>query len=188
MSLTLNSLHRFKMNLFLSSSMKSTVFITCLTLIIGCSQKKQESKTKDDEFDNKLTSIELITLDGKEINWSQMDGKVVFINFWATWCGPCIKEMPSIQNAQEQFSEKDIMFLLATEEGVTRIRDFKEARQFSLNLVIQKTPLATLNIVALPTTYIFDTEGNLAFQETSARQWDDPENIEMLQGIINKIN
>lgn len=151
----------------------------------GCSSKKPESNSQPTPYGNKLEEIRLTDLKGKEIDWSQMKGKAVFINFWATWCGPCIKEMPSIQAAIDHLKDEKVVFLLATEESIEKINEFKDQYNFKLEFVQQKTTLTALDILALPTTYIFDRSGKLVFKETSLRMWDTTENLAMIRELVN---
>ena len=107
---------------------------------------------------------------------SDYKNKIVFINFWATWCKPCIQEMPTIAKAMEQLKDEDVVFLFPSNESVDLIQGFKERRSFDFNYV-QAQNMEALNIMALPTTFIFDKSGKLQFSEAGFRDWSKPENI-----------
>jgi len=123
-----------------------------------------------------LEKIELKALNGTTINMSDYKNKIVFINFWATWCKPCIQEMPTIAKAMEQLKDEDVVFLFPSNESVDLIQGFKERRSFDFNYV-QAQNMEALNIMALPTTFIFDKSGKLQFSEAGFRDWSKPENI-----------
>lgn len=139
----------------------------CLILIGGCQPASSD-----------LGKIELAELDGTPIDLSQYKGKIVFINFWATWCKPCILEMPTIEKAK-QLAHQDIVFLFASDEGVDEIRSFQKRRSYDFHYV-QAQNLEALAIQALPTTFIFDRNGELVFSEPGYRDWSTPENLELI--------
>jgi thiol-disulfide isomerase/thioredoxin len=153
-------------------------WLTVSILLLGsaCTSKKSSNEDK-----NKVTleSIKLVNLSGEKIDMDQFKDKTVFINFWATWCKPCIQEMPTIQNAQSQLKDKNVVFLLASNEEINQIESFRSRRKFELEFV-QVQNLEALNIQALPATFIFNPEGELAFSEVGYRMWDSPENLNLI--------
>lgn len=136
--------------------------------LFGCSANQSE-----------LDKIKLQTLDGTPINMSDFKNKTVFINFWATWCKPCIQEMPTIAKAKEQL--KDVVFLFPSNEDVDLIQGFKERKSFDFNYV-QAQNMEALNIQALPTTFIFSPDGKLIFSEAGFRDWSTKENLKLITG------
>lgn len=128
---------------------------------------------------SELDKIELQTLDGTPIDMDDFKNKTVFINFWATWCKPCIQEMPTIAKAQELLKDKNVVFLFPSNESVDLIEGFKERRSFDFNYV-QVQNLEALNIMALPTTYIFNPKGELIFSEAGFRDWSTEENLALI--------
>ncbi|MCB0490163.1 MAG: TlpA family protein disulfide reductase [Cyclobacteriaceae bacterium] len=154
-------------------SIKRTIYIFILGMALlsqGCSQVQSD-----------LDKIELATLDGERINMNDFKGKIVFMNFWATWCKPCIQEMPTIAKAQEQLKGQDIVFLFPSEEDEDLIRAFKEKKDFDFNYV-QARNISALNIQALPTTFIFNPNGERVFSEAGFRDWSTPENLALIRG------
>ncbi len=147
--------------------MKSTLYICILgAFLFGC---------KEADIDK----IELAELNGDKIDMTDYRGKIVFVNFWATWCGPCIKEMPAIEEAQTALNDKEVVFLIASNEEVEEIEEFSKERSLKLHYV-RVLNFEQMKIPALPTTYIFDREGKLKFSETGARQWNEPENLTLI--------
>lgn len=162
--------------------------LLCLSLtilIVACTGKSKEqssaSKTEEPSIQEK---IKIKELDGKVIDLNGYKGKTIFINFWATWCGPCIKEMPSIERAKNALKDSKIEFLVASNEAVEQIQSFTTKRNLNLHYV-QLQNLEELAIPALPTTYIISPSGELVFSETGYREWDEAANIELLTKIIN---
>lgn len=156
------------------------IFIIAVITLAGCSSQKKEEQSPIVASD-----VELTDLQGKEIDLANLAGKTVFVNFWATWCRPCIQEMPSIASLQNNLAGKNIEFLFASDEEVEKILKFKESRSMDLNFVRVENPEA-LGIEALPTTFIFNGKGELVFSEVGFRKWDDPATMEMVLKIINE--
>jgi thiol-disulfide isomerase/thioredoxin len=156
------------------------LFFISLVALVGCSPQKNGEKSAIVASQIKLTDLE-----GKEVDLTEFEGKTIFVNFWATWCRPCIQEMPSIAALQTQLTGKNIEFFFASDEEVDKIQKFMESRKMTLNFVRVENP-ESLGIQALPTTFIFDGEGNLIFSEIGFRKWDDPATIEMVTKLINE--
>jgi thiol-disulfide isomerase/thioredoxin len=161
--------------------MKHIYIFFLIGLLTQCStsDKKSDSNDRDD--------IVLTDLSGKTLDLDSHKGKVVFINFWATWCKPCIQEMPTLAIAQEKFKNENIVFLFASNEEPDQIEKFQKKHPYNFDYVRVEN-LEALNIQALPTTYIFDSEGKLKFSEAGLRAWDSVENIELISNIINNEN
>lgn len=151
------------------------VLMVVQVLLFGCTGKSSEEQSVRDK-------IRLKELDGRAIDLKAYKGKTVFINLWATWCGPCVKEMPSIERAMKALNKSDIEFLLASNEDLDAIQAFIDKRKLDLHYV-QLENLEELNTQALPTTFIISPTGEVVFSETGYREWDQPENIELLTKI-----
>jgi len=129
-----------------------------------------------------MAEIKLMDLKNHAINLENYRGKTVFINFWATWCKPCVEEMPSIEKAQAMMNDKEIVFLLASTESIDEIREFSDKHNYKFNYVHLENGEA-LNIQALPTTFIFNPKGKLVFSEMGSRSWDEATNINLIKNI-----
>ena len=104
----------------------------------------------------------LIDLEGNSVTLSDFRGKVIFINFWASWCPPCRAEMPEIEAVYQEYKSKDVVFigidLLETENEV---RQLVEEGGFSWTFVIDTTDEVGMNygITVIPTTFFVDKKG-----------------------------
>ena len=159
------------------------LYLFCLSLL-GCtgSTKDQAGSTLSVED---IANVQLKELDDQPIDLTQYKGKTIFINFWATWCKPCIQEMPTIESAQDKLKDKKVIFLLASNEDLEQIERFIKNHTYKFHYVHLEN-MEALKIQALPTTFIFNTEGKLKFSEAGYRKWDDPENIELITKIMNE--
>lgn len=156
-------------------------------LLLSCSNPKQEQEQaqetekaeKGDEIN--ISAIELTDLEGNSVHWEELKGKKVFLNFWATWCRPCIMEMPSMDKAYQALRDENFVFLVASYEAPEKIRNFQEKQNFSFPFVHMKTNLEELNIYSIPTTFIINEEGELIKTVVGSREWDTPEMLNELK-------
>ena len=149
-----------------------------LIILAGCSPSRKETELR-------LQDIRLTDLEGNAVDVSQFKDKTVLVNFWATWCKPCLQEMPSLAATQNRFKDQPIVFLFASNETTEQINRFKNKQKFEFNY-LHLDNLEALNIQALPTTFIFDQTGELKFSEIGFRDWTSPASIEIITNILPK--
>ncbi len=163
-------------------------YVIIIALLIGISGCNDGGKNKNDssaKLIREIDKIRLSDLKGQAISLKQYQGKTVFINFWATWCKPCIGEMPSIAAAQNNLQNKKIIFLLASNESAEQIEEFSNSRDYKFNYVrIENSE--EMNVQTLPATFIFNSKGNLVFSETGSRKWNDKNNIDLILNIVKQ--
>jgi thiol-disulfide isomerase/thioredoxin len=167
--------------------MTNSFAITVLFLVIlsGCKEGTKETPAASSKLIREIDKIKLTDLKGEPFSLKQYQGKTIFINFWATWCKPCINEMPSIQQAQDILKEENIIFLMASNESAQQIADFISGNGYKFNYVkIENSE--EMNINALPATFIFDKEGKLSFSDTGERKWSDKKNIDLILKIAKQ--
>jgi len=153
--------------------------------LISCKGKERDLPITSSQSEFDIERVKLSGLDDKPIELKKYSGKTVFINFWATWCKPCREEMPSIRKIIEILKNENIVFLFATEEAVEEIENFKAEHDYGFNFVTTKS-LGELNIMGLPTTFIFNPYGKLVFSEMGSRKWDDKESINLIRKILKQ--
>ncbi|WP_225539063.1 TlpA family protein disulfide reductase [Empedobacter stercoris] len=133
---------------------------------LGLFDPKLEKVEKSSQPETEANYIfEMVDVDGKAVNMEDLKGKVVFMNFWATWCPPCIAEMPSIQTLYDKVKEdKDIVILTVEVEGKRdKVAKFMERKKLSLPVVYPNSSIPTEFFNgSLPTTIILDKKGNIA--------------------------
>ena len=127
-------------------------------------------------------------LDGHTVAFEDLRGKVVLINLWATWCPPCMAEMPSLQNLWKEFEKNDdIQVLCITTESADEVRRHPVSRDLEMPLYVFNGPVpAELQVDNLPTTFIFDGSGKVTFGHTGMARWDDAEVVAYLKGLLEK--
>lgn len=150
--------------------------------LIGCNGENKNGSEVKSKAEIGITRIRLSDLKGDPIDMKQYKGKILFLNFWATWCKPCLQEMPSIQRAMELLKNEEIEFLFASDESPDQIEKFRGKHDYKFNYVRAEN-LEELNIMALPTTFIFNADGELVFSEMGYRKWDSKKNIDLIRNI-----
>lgn len=111
---------------------------------------------------------------GTAVNLSSLKGKVIFLNFWATWCPPCIAEMPGIDKLYKSFSNReDIVFLMVDADGdLSTSQAFMEAHNYGFPLYAANPGTSSgLFTGTLPSTIIINKKGNIVFRETGAANY-----------------
>lgn len=113
---------------------------------------------------DKAPDFELVDLEGNKHRLSDYEGEGVFLNFWGTWCPPCKKEMPYIEDQYQIFKDKGVHVLSVNiAESNLKVDTFRQQYGLSFPIVIDKTKDVRdlYNIVPLPTTYLIDKDGKI---------------------------
>lgn len=145
------------------------------------SEKKAENREILTNYNWKLTH-----LNADEVNFNQSKGKVSLVNFWATWCPPCVAEMPSFQKLFDDYGDK-VDFYFVTSEEPDKVKRFMEKNGYSLPIFLQnyKAPDA-LESNALPTTYLISKSGEIVIDETGAADWNSKKMRALLDKLLSK--
>lgn len=136
-----------------------------------------------------LPDFTLNDMQGKVHTLSDYRGKVVMVNFWATYCGPCIKEMPSMQRLKEKMAGKPFAILAVdmAEEPADVAAFFNKHKikvDFSLLLDPDGAVVEQWMISAVPTTFILDPAGKIRYALYGGLEWDNDEVVATLHGLM----
>ncbi|MFN2455676.1 MAG: peroxiredoxin family protein [Pyrinomonadaceae bacterium] len=125
------------------------------------------------------------SLDGRDVSIADLRGKVVVLNFWATWCLPCIAEMPSLQRLYEKTKDEGVMIVcISPEESETVARFVKEKGYTFPVYTLSGDPPAVFKSEIVPTTFILSSDGKVAFKHAGAAKWDDEKSVDFLRSLL----
>lgn len=136
-----------------------------------------------------VVDFALPDLNGKIHRVADHRGQVVLVTFWASWCGPCREEMPSMQRLWQAYSDKGFT-ILGVDVGEKRAAVEAFAFEYDLTFPLLLDPdsktLDTWKVRGLPTSWLLDKQGRQAFQTLGGREWDTPEVRAVVQSLLDE--
>ncbi|GGK78845.1 TlpA family protein disulfide reductase [Rufibacter glacialis] len=123
-------------------------------------------------------------LEGKVVAFESLKGKVIFLNIWATWCPPCIAEMPNIQRLYEKVGSDKIAFVMLSvdQKGIDKVKKFITRKGYTFPVYMPASQLPEeFSSPAIPTTYIISPAGQIVAQQKGMAEYDTPEVREFLE-------
>lgn len=118
----------------------------------------------------KFTTLQLTDLQGRAVELSQYNRGRLFVNFFATWCGPCVAELPSLNDAQQQLQGKTD-FVIISDEPIERLQAFQKRTGYSLTLLHSNTPLSSIDIYTIPTSYLINDKEEILLKHVGEENW-----------------
>jgi thiol-disulfide isomerase/thioredoxin len=141
------------------------------------------------EGDSTAPDLSLPNLKGATRTLADYRGKVVVVNFWASWCPPCIKEMPGMQRLQEKMTDQPFVFLpVNVGEQKYRVWKFVKLINFTLPVLLD-TDSKTFNgwnASVLPTSFLLDAEGHIRYRVQGDLEWDSEDVVSLIEKLINE--
>jgi peroxiredoxin len=128
------------------------------------------------------------TPDKRQISLSEFKGKVVLLNFWATWCKPCEEEMPAMERVHQRFKDKGLVVLAISEDtggaGVVSPYVKKHNLTFPVGLDPKMSVAGLYGVWAVPSTFIIDKLGNRVLFANGVREWDGPHAEALFRSLL----
>ena len=134
-----------------------------------------------------VIDFELQDLSGATRSLSDYRGKVVFLNFWATWCGPCRFEMPSMETLYQRFKAKGLVIVAVNlQEDRNSVQRFVDEYGLSFPVLLDTTGRvgATYGARSIPTTYIVDRDGFVLAGTIGTREWDTEDYLRFFEKLL----
>ncbi|TVR29219.1 MAG: TlpA family protein disulfide reductase [Balneolaceae bacterium] len=112
-------------------------------------------------------SFELADISGNSMSSDVMDGKIVAINFWGKWCGPCVAEMPDIQDLYEKYSDDDEVLILTINNDpiLSELIEWMEEHDYTFPTLRDDGYITTSGVSVFPTTWFLDRNGNIIYTQ-----------------------
>lgn len=184
--------------------MKPILYVFLITLISACQLLKEpaakvlRSKLKEAEafpqdtnkYEAASYDIQITDLNDHTSEFADLKGKVIFLDLWATWCAPCVAELPSIERLYEHFkNEKDIAFVLISNEELEKVKRYVERKslQAPYYLTNPENPVPEVyRTNFIPATYIISKNGEIRYKKVGAEIWDSESFISFLEQLLEE--
>jgi thiol-disulfide isomerase/thioredoxin len=130
-------------------------------------------------------------MDGEPHRLADYEGKVVLVNFWATWCPPCRKEMPSLERLYQQFKDQPFMVLAVnqweTDDHVfSYMGELNVFPEFPILFDSESTISEAYGVRGLPTSVIIDQHGRIRYRAVGGREFDHPEMVKLISELLDE--
>lgn len=161
--------------------LRKTLLASGLLLLLISTTLSAEERVAAPEFT-------LQNLAAEDVSLSDYRGKVVLLNFWATWCMPCRDEMPSMERLWQQYRDKGFVILaVSTDEGgPSRVKSF--VKRLKINFPVVLDPDATVSdlyqVSGLPVSYLVDREGHVVNKVTGSEDWMSEKAIARIESLL----
>ena len=133
--------------------------------------------------------IKLKDVNGNEVRLSDFRGKIVFLNFWTTWCPTCRIEMPSMEKLHQKFKDKDFaMVAIDLQESASQVKAFFKEYKLTFTALLDSTgEVGTrFRINSIPTTLILDQKGQIIAKAVGPREWDSKKSIALFKHLTDQ--
>ena len=175
------------MNIQIFFKYRTIPLLLLTSFILSCAGSQKKSATRNEKvFDYIDYDWSLKTLNGDNLKFAGFKNKVVFINFWATWCPPCVKELPDIQQLYNSLKSEPIEFVLASSENPEVIITYLQKNQISVPVFMYSSNLPNVfRSEYIPRTFIIDRYGKIVYKKVGQAKWNTQEIKEFLHFLAN---
>ena len=135
------------------------------------------------------SGFQMIDLNGRTVNFESLKGKVIFMNIWATWCPPCLAEMPNIQSLYSKVGSDKVAFVMLSvdEGGMNKVKKFIRKKGFNFPVYMPASAFPQdFESPALPTTFIISPEGRIVAKQEGMAEYDTREVRDFLLSMVKK--
>jgi thiol-disulfide isomerase/thioredoxin len=131
-----------------------------------------------------LPALALTDLSGQPVALSSYGGKPLFISYFASWCGPCLREMPELVTLQEALADKQLQVICISDESLPLLQRVQERVGPSLRILHSTIPMHDMGIYTYPTNYIYHARGQKVYDQVNPDHWADPAVIDRVRKLL----
>lgn len=153
--------------------------VVVIVLVAGTYLYKKYRIAPNVNFD----SLKLTDLRGNPVELSKFTNKTLFINFFATWCGPCVAELPSLYAASKTLEENNFQFIYISDESTEKLLAFQNRMQLPITIYHSETSLQEQNIFTIPTSYVLSKKFEILYQKVGVEDWESSEVLKNLKEL-----
>jgi len=142
----------------------------------------------DEQFNisQQTKSWQILDMEGNPVKFSELNEKPVFISFWATWCPPCVAELPGIADLYEKYQD-DVNFILVSSESRAKVRAFaKKSNLYHLPFYQNTNVPSDFSSQSIPTTFILNRDGIVVVSKKGAARWNSGSIEEVIEELISE--
>jgi peroxiredoxin len=162
------------------------VMLVFLLLLLGV-RRLREKPFRAGEH---APALSLTDLEGRTVPLASFEGRVVVLNYWATWCAPCLTELPSLDRLHRALSRDGLVVLaVSVDEGGTDVLGFVRERDFVFAVLRDRGGVQAareLGVDGYPTTFVIDRKGRLRERYLGVAEWDRPEALDHFRGLLSE--
>ena len=127
-------------------------------------------------------------MEGNQFSMDAYKNKVIFLNEWATWCPPCVAEMPSIQKLYNKVkNNKNVAFIIVTNEKKETVQAFMKKHKFTFPVVLQRSETPKVfQTQSIPVSFLIDKYGKIVIKEFGSKKWNSKSTIKLIEELANE--
>lgn len=159
----------------------------CLVLLLALLSGPVLAKGLKELTPRPAPQLALPALSGDKFDFQHLGGKVVLVNFWATWCPPCRQEMPSMQRLNDKLAGRPFAILgVNVGETPAQVNAFLKIVPVGFPIVLDETGrnLNAWQVFAFPTSYLVDKQGRIRYGLFGSIEWDEPEAVQLIEKLL----
>ncbi|MBI4667437.1 MAG: TlpA family protein disulfide reductase [Nitrospinae bacterium] len=148
---------------------------------------ESEAKPAEKVIDPPAPLFTLSDVNGRSVSLTDFRGKWVFINFWASWCGPCVVEMPLMEKLNQTMKNDPFVMLAISLDDAepVKIRQFAKELGVSFSVLMDTANVAReYGVTSIPATFVVNPDGLVVAQAQGAREWDNPEMVKFFRDMM----